>query len=219
MLLLKLLLLLLLKLLLLSVELSWFHWYPLLTFFFFGFVFSFFLNTRYAAQRLVAVAIMALKKCHAYIRRFDACQVALLSNGSRSSSATSGSSTGEKFAVSSPSSSLMCENGGDDDGSATAASAAGSAPAAANAASAASVAELSSLVHVYGQCACGLVALLNAGLRPKALSKNPELVYALMHRKGDFLAAAHMYVPPTTTAASNDGQFKEMRKILYSHGI
>jgi len=153
---------------------------------------------------------MALKKCHAYIRRFDACQVALLSNGSRSSSATSGSSTGEKFAVSSPSSSLMCENGGDDDGSA---------PAAANAASAASVAELSSLVHVYGQCACGLVALLNAGLRPKALSKNPELVYALMHRKGDFLAAAHMYVPPTTTAASNDGQFKEMRKILYSHGI
>jgi hypothetical protein len=218
-LLLKLLLkLLLLKLLLLSVELSWFHWYPLLTFFFFGFVFSFFLNTRYAAQRLVAVAIMALKKCHAYIRRFDACQVALLSNGSRSSSATSGSSTGEKFAVSSPSSSLMCENGGDDDGSATAASAAG-APAAANAASAASVAELSSLVHVYGQCACGLVALLNAGLRPKALSKNPELVYALMHRKGDFLAAAHMYVPPTTTAASNDGQFKEMRKILYSHGI
>ena len=140
--------------------------------------------------------------------------MALLSNGSRSSSATSGSSTGEKFAVSSPSSSLMCENGGDDDGSATAASAA-----AANAASAASVAELSSLVHVYGQCACGLVALLNAGLRPKALSKNPELVYALMHRKGDFLAAAHMYVPPTTTAASNDGQFKEMRKILYSHGI
>ena len=105
----------------------------------------------------------------------------------------------------------MCEGGDDvDDGSAAATAASAATTATATSAPArASVADLSSLVQVYGQCACGLVALLNAGLRPKAVAKNPELVYALMHRQGDFLAAVHTHTPPLTTAivSSHGGEY------------